>query len=82
MEQYNGIPIRKVNRIGLPEVSWRQLHTSPRVPFADPVVEALYQAGWNNCHDGMTTLDAITDAEEIVAIVRAAIAQHAEDPSA
>lgn len=52
-----------------------------REPFADPVVEALYQAGKDNCHDGMTTLDAMSDPEEIVAIVRAAIAQYAEDLS-
>jgi len=53
-----------------------------RTTFADPVVEALYQAGKDNCFDGMTTLDAMSDPEEIVAIVRAAIAQYAEDLSA
>lgn len=71
-ENYNGV----TPSAGLTREAWE------RAKFSDPVVEALYRAGWESDPSGELPLDAISDAEEIVAIVRAAIAQYAEDLSA
>lgn len=68
IEYHNGI----TSSAGLTKEAWE------RSPFEDPVVEALYQAGWESDPSGHEPIDAIRDAEEIVAIVRAAIAQYAE----
>lgn len=60
-------------RTPLPEVTWAKLDTPPRTPFADPVVEALYHASFEDDGGFGEPLNAYDDAERIVAIVRAAI---------
>ena len=75
---YQGIPIRYSQSLGgplpipriLPEIAWTKIDTPPREPHADSAVEALMQAAW----DGDEPLNAYDDAEQIVAIVRQAIA--------
>jgi hypothetical protein len=64
-------------RTPLPKVTWAKLDTPPRTPFADPVVEALYQASFVDDDSLNEPLNAYDDAEQIVAIVRAAIAKEA-----